>query len=56
VRNYSTKRIHKGHTMTSRDVHAADAVLIATADAVADRTRELMGDLRPEAQVIPLRA
>jgi integrase len=30
---------HKGHTMTSRYVHAADAVLLAAADAVADRTR-----------------
>jgi integrase len=47
---------HKGHTMTSRYIHAADAVLLAAADAIASRTAELMGDRRPEAQVIPLRA
>lgn len=47
---------HKGHTMTSRYVHAADAVLLAAADAVANRTVELMGDAKPDAQVIPLRA
>ena len=35
---------HKGHTITSRYVHAADAVLLAAADAVARRTVELMGD------------
>lgn len=33
---------HKGRTMTSRYVHAADAVLLAAADAVADRTTQLM--------------
>jgi integrase len=46
---------HKGHTVTSRYMHAADAVLLAAADAVADQTRALMGDLHP-AQVVPLRA
>jgi integrase len=39
---------HKGHTMTSRYVHAADAI--------ANRTVQLMGDGPLEAQVIPLRA
>jgi integrase len=34
---------HKGRSMTSRYVHAADAVLLAAADAVADRTSVLMG-------------
>jgi integrase len=33
---------HKGQSMTSRYVHAADAVLLAAADAVADRTAALM--------------
>ena len=33
---------HKGHSITSRYVHAADAVLLAAADAVADRTLALM--------------
>ena len=33
---------HKGRSMTSRYVHSADTVLLAAADAVADRTRELM--------------
>jgi integrase len=40
---------HKGRTITSRYVHAADAVLIAAADAVANRTLELMND-GPDAQ------
>jgi integrase len=35
---------HKGQTVTSRYVHAADAVLLAAADAVARRTVELMGE------------
>ncbi len=42
---------HKGRTITSRYVHAADAVLLAAADAVADRTVALMAgvvtQLRP---------
>ena len=33
---------HKGRSITSRYVHAADAVLLAAADAVADRTAVLM--------------
>jgi integrase len=37
---------HKGRTITSRYVHAADAVLLAAADAVALRTAELMGESR----------
>jgi integrase len=35
---------HKSHTVTSRYVHAADAVLLAAADAVANRIAELMTD------------
>jgi integrase len=35
---------HKGRSMTSRYVHPADAVLLAAADKVADKTAELMGD------------
>ena len=46
---------HKGHSVTSRYIHAADAVLLAAADAVADRTSELMGEKKPEADVVPLR-
>jgi integrase len=46
---------HKGHTVTSRYVHTADAVLLAAADAVADRTAELMGESKPEPEVVPLR-
>jgi integrase len=38
---------HKGRSITSRYVHSADAVLLAAADAVANRTAELMGDGRP---------
>lgn len=47
---------HKGRTMTSRYVHSADAVLLAAADAVSDRTLAVMGEAAPDAQVIPLRA
>jgi integrase len=47
---------HKGRTITSRYVHSADAVLLAAADAVANRTVELMGDAKPKAEVVPLRA
>jgi integrase len=46
---------HKGHTITSRYVHSADAVLLAAADAVADRTAELMGERKVDAEVVPLR-
>ena len=47
---------HKGHTMTSRYIHAADAVLLAAADAIANRTAQLMGDTMRGGDVIPLRA
>jgi integrase len=47
---------HKGQTVTSRYVHSADAVLLAAADAVATRTAALMGEAKPEAAVVPLRA
>lgn len=46
---------HKGHSITSRYVHAADAVLLAAADAVANRTAELMGETRASGDVISLR-
>jgi integrase len=36
---------HQGRSITSRYLHSADAVLLAAADAVANRTAELMGDL-----------
>jgi integrase len=47
---------HKGHTITSRYLHAADAVLLAAADAVANRTAALMGEAAPTAEVVPLHA
>jgi integrase len=47
---------HTGRSITSRYVHAADGVLLAAADAVADRTLGLMGDARAEAAVVPFRA
>jgi integrase len=34
---------HKGHSITSRYVHTADAVLLAAVDAVANATCKLMG-------------
>jgi integrase len=42
---------HTGRSVTSRYVHAADAVLLAAADAVANRTAVLMGDPK---NVVPL--
>ena len=47
---------HAGRSVTSRYVHSADAVLLAAADAVANRTAELMGEVRPDAQVVAIRA
>ena len=35
---------HKGQSVTSRYVHSPDAVLLAAADRIAQRTLELMGD------------
>jgi integrase len=46
---------HKAHSITSRYVHSADAVLLAAADAVADQTMARMGE-RKTAAVVPLRA
>jgi integrase len=34
---------HKGQSVTSRYIHAADAYLLAAADTIADRTLSLMG-------------
>jgi site-specific recombinase XerD len=45
---------HKGRSVTSRYIHAADAVLLAAADAVANRTLSLMG-MRPTSEVIEFR-
>ena len=47
---------HKGRSITSRYIHSADPLLLAAADAVADRTAELMGEARSVARVIPLRS
>jgi integrase len=47
---------HKGHSITSRYIHSADPLLLAAADAVANRTAELMGEPPIAAQVIPLRS
>jgi integrase len=46
---------HKGHTITSRYVHAADSVLLAAADAVAIRTSELMGESKIGVVVVKMR-
>jgi integrase len=45
---------HKGHSITSRYVHTADAILLAASDAVANRTAELMGEKRAPAKIVPL--
>ncbi len=46
---------HKGGGITARYMHAADAVLLAAADAVARRTAELMGMTAPSAAVVEFR-
>lgn len=46
---------HKGHTITSRYMHAADAVLLAAADAVANEILSRMGERAPVVEAIPLR-
>lgn len=46
---------HKGHTITSRYIHAADAVLLAAADAVAKETARRMDEAQPEGEVVKLR-
>jgi integrase len=45
---------HKGGTITSRYIHAADAVLLAAADTVADETACRMGEPRQDAEVVSL--
>jgi integrase len=45
---------HRAHSITAKYVHTADAVLLAAADAVADRVLTLLGE-RKSAAVIPLR-
>jgi integrase len=46
---------HKGRNVTSRYIHSADAVLLAAADAVADRTAFMMGGGKPAGVVVELR-
>jgi integrase len=46
---------HRKVSMTSRYMHHADAVLLQAADAVSDRIAELMGDVQPSGEVVPLR-
>lgn len=46
---------HKRHSVTSRYVHSADALLLAAADAVAAEIARRMGDAAPAAEVLPLR-
>ena len=47
---------HKKATVTSRYAHHADAVLLQAADRVADCITELLGEAKPTADVVPLRA
>ena len=42
---------HKTHSITSRDMHSADAVLLAAADAVANDTMKLMARYQPQPQL-----
>jgi integrase len=42
---------HKAHSVTSRYVHSADAVLLAAADAVANATMKLMASDQAQARL-----
>jgi integrase len=46
---------HKGHSVTSRYIHSADAVLLAAADVVANKTAELMRMAGHSANIVPIR-
>src|ERR1035437_679066 len=46
---------HKGHSITSRYIHSADAVLLAAADAIADQTAALMSKEKGTVEVIAFR-
>lgn len=46
---------HKGTSITSRYVHAADTVLLAASDVVAEETARRMGEAKPGAKVVELR-
>ena len=43
---------HKGHSITSRYMHSADAVLLAAADVVANETTMRLGDIPRSAEVL----
>jgi integrase len=47
---------HKGHSVTSRYLHAADSVLLAAADTVANRAAQLMGDKPKKTVVVAFRS
>jgi integrase len=47
---------HRAASVTARYAHHADAVLLAAADRVADAIAEAMGDAKPSATVVELRA
>jgi len=46
---------HQGRSTTSRYLHSADAVLLAAADAVAERTLELMGERKSKGKIVQLK-
>jgi integrase len=47
---------HKKASVTSKYAHHADTVLLQAADTVADRIADLLGEAKPTAEVVPLRA
>ena len=47
---------HRKASVTSRYAHHANAVLLQAADTVAGRISELLGEAKPAADVVPLRA
>jgi integrase len=47
---------HRASSVTTRYTHHADSVLLAAADAVADRVAELLCDAKLEAEVVALSA
>lgn len=45
---------HRQHTITSKYIHAADVVLLAAADAVANETLERIGEAPQGAEVVQI--
>ncbi len=46
---------HRKATVTSRYAHHADAVMLEAADRIGDHIAELLGETKPDANIVPIR-